>query len=279
MIWLLIDGVRVDIGPGVEVVPPRAHPWVKLVKFRARRYRVQQAIVHKTMADDPERILTIPGPRADCGGAGATVRYWRDRKDDDGNPDPASGTQLIAGHNGVIVQTEDLVKVESQHCHTGNERSYGIEIKEHADGRVHLSALTSALDAVWTANVHLGIQLQVPREYVDNKPLRRFLDEHGRDLVGIFGHRDCTTKRNRNDPGDAWFGMSRARGAEAFDFAAREDLDVWSKRQERLHALGFYRGAIDGIAGAGTTHALEQAGYPHGIYALGARAAEQPIPV
>lgn len=265
---LLINGSAVAV-PGVRIVPPRAEPWIKLVRGEERELPVTQAIVHKTIADDPEQIDPSPGPTARFGGAEDTIRNWLEKL--------KSGTQLVTGHDGTVVQTEDLATFVGYHAHTANERSFGIEIKEHVGGRVHLAALQSSLSVVLVACSHLGIQWQCPIRYREGKPLARFSDGRGgADLVGIFGHRDTTGKRGYHDPGDAWFGMARARGVEAFDFARGQDLDVWSTRQEWLVKEGVYAGAIDGIPGPRTTAALAQLGYPDGIFGRHHELAESP---
>lgn len=266
MSGLLIDGRLVPV-PGYEIISPNETPWAHLSAEdgRVRSNRPQQAILHKTIADNPEVVLAGRGPH---GGDEDVARMWA--------KDPrSSAAQNVTACDGRTVCLADLARVSS--WHDGNYQSnllaYGHEMKEVKGGGVYQATLDACLEITLVATALLGIQWQCPIRYVDNKPLRRFANG-GRDLVGIFGHRDVSDSRNRWDPGDAIFEMLRHRGVEAFDFAAREDIDVWGERQEWLAGLGYYKGGIDGVPGPKTTAALKQAGFPGGIWARQLEAVE-----
>lgn len=265
---MLINGELVTV-PGVPVLPPDSLPWIKLYKGNART-RCQQALIHKTIADDREHVDEEPGPVADFGGIKPTLEEWfRSQR---------SGTQLIAGFDGTVVCTEDLVRFESYHGHEANALSFGIEIKEHYLGSVHRITIVNAVKVVLAACSKIGIQWQCPTKYINNKPNPRFnYHDGGADMVGIFGHRDATEHRGYWDPGDVVFDVFEELGhVERFDFYAKQDIDVWSKRQEWLASEGYYKGRIDGIAGAGTAAALKELGYPDGIWARWIELAEKP---
>ena len=110
----------------------------------------------------------------------------------------------------------------------------------------------------------------------------------GPDMVGVFGHRDVAWRfpwqltpgqqrgypngysdRGRGDPGDEIFARLRAAGAEALDFDAREDLELWRRRQRKLNGITEQRGAcrvidVDGIAGPATMALLRHHGFASG---------------
>lgn len=269
---LLISGKLVDV-PGVKTLAPNAEPWNRLVRGVARTRMPQMKIIHKTIADDPEKVLTAVPPSDRWGGARDTVEDWADPKRQGG---PVSGTQLISGHDGSTVCTADLARFTGWHGNYANDRSWGHEIKERVGGGYFQAAMDACVAVTAFDTFYLGVQQQTPKLYRKNQPNPRFRNG-GVDLVGIFGHRDVIDSRGYWDPGDTVFHLLVARhGFETFDFYAHEDLDVWSKRQEWLKAEGVYTGAIDGIAGAGTTNALKKLGYPNGIFARWRDLAERP---
>lgn len=278
MSGLLIDGHLVQVA-GVTVIAPREQPWNRLTHGQVRAnvmgsaYRPQFKILHKTIADDPEKIVGAVGSSINFGGVIDTIAEWARMG--------RSGTHEVTGHDGTTACTEDLVRFIGWHAGAkdadANPRSWGHEIKEHAGGGVNISALEAAVRVTLVDTVAIGVQQQCPKRYKNNVPNPRFRNG-GRDLIGVFGHRDVTEQRGYWDPGDVVFDMLAAAGFERFDFYAGEDLAVWTKRQKWLQAEGYYHGVIDGIAGPGTTAACLEAGFPHGIWALARELAEHPAP-
>lgn len=268
---ILIDGKSYEV-PGVRTLAPRAESWNRIAKWNTRTRRPQFKIIHKTVADDPEKIdegAPLPDYARDWGRARQTVEYWYSAK--------LSGAHLVTGHNGDTVCTEDLYKIVGWHANQANELSWGHEIKEYVGGRVHRAALSACVAITLVDTVALGVQWQYPTHYKRNVPFSRFANG-GKNLVGVFGHRDVTSQRGYHDPGDEIGRMLEAVGFERFDFYAKQDLDVWAKRQEWLKREGWYTGGIDGVAGAGTTKALLAAGFPGGIWGRWRECAESPIP-
>jgi hypothetical protein len=258
--------------PGtVDVYAPGDAPWIKLSPddCRPRTNAPQQWILHKTRADDPEHILDGAGPAADVGGAEDSAIDWQQDK-------RHAGSHIIVGYAGAAVCLADLARVCAWHDGNveSNLLSVGLEMKELAGGGCYTATLAATVDITREGMSKLHMQWQCPSHYVNNTPLPRFADG-GRTCVGAFGHREVSSSRGRWDPGDVIFDMLAAMGFERFDFYAKQDLDVWAKRQERLRELGYYRGAIDGIPFLETAAALAAAGFPDGIYARGRELAER----
>lgn len=282
---IFIGGQRYEVPGAPRTLERDGEPWARLDRGQARVHTLQAGIIHKTQADDPERIIDSPSPPTQrWGTAQDTVRYWQERDpDNDGDADPVSGTHFVCGYDGSIVQTEDPVTFNGWHAHAANALAWGVEIKEYGrsnakdpttGGRVEARAMRSCVALTLLMTSVCRIQRQIPHAYRDGRALERWRQgsPYGADLVGIFGHRDSAwsskggVERDRNDPGDAIFEMLAAEGFERFDFPARQDIDVWSARQMWLAKEGYYDGRIDGIAGPKTCAAIEAAGFPGGIY-------------
>ena len=255
----MIAGMIIPV-PGVDVIGPHDAAWAHLSAGDGvpRARWPTQAILHKTKADDPERVVSGRGP---AGRAERVAEFWQQ--------DPAhSGAHLVLdGH--VAACLADLVLLEAWHANQGNLRSVGIEHCEEAGGVVYEDTLTMGVRVCLALAEHLGIQLQVPRpgSYREGFPLTRY-EDGGTSLVGFFGHRDVTSSRGRWDPGEAIFSRLIAAGAEAYDFEVGEDLAAWKQRQRDLNARG-HDLVVDGIPGPATTHALREEGYRGGVWALG----------
>jgi hypothetical protein len=223
-----------------RLVHPRTTKWVR------------QFILHKTIADDPEKVV---GPKGPPGFESYTIEAW--------NKAGVDGAHAIGGLDGRVAQLADLLTEETYHATVSNAWSVGYEMKEMPKGEIYQATIDSAVKFTIAACRALGIQLQMPKlgSYTGH-PIRRMQDG-GPDMVGIFGHRDNTERRGKWDPGELVFKALAKAGVEQFDFAHNEDHDVWSMRQK---ALGL---PADGVPGPGTLAALKKAGYKDGIFALG----------
>lgn len=274
---LLINGERLLV-PNVNVIDPDEAGGVALVtagRFRDGEprppgYAAQQWVLHKVWAEAAEKIMPGAGAADGAGHARYSAKAWSE-------DNRCSGVQLVVGLEGTVLCLADIARVAAYHDtnYESNKRAVGLEMEELRDGTVWQATLDATLDVTLAGCRALGIQWQCPRTYVDNTPLARFADG-GRDMVGIFGHRDVSSSRNRFDPGDYIFHALKQNGVEAWDFAAGEDLAVWRVRQRWLRDLGLYHQAIDGVPGPGTTKALRELGYPDGIFALWHTCAERP---
>ncbi len=261
MSGLLIGGKLYQVA-GREILSPDEYPWVQLNRGDGitRTTKPQMWIFHKTIADIPERVVPGVGP---TGGDEIVAKMWdKDQRH--------SGAQLITSCSGRTAALEDLWYFQAWGANQANSRAVNHEMKEMAGGVVYRVTIDAAVDVCLEATKILGIQWQCPSRYTDNHVLTRF-DDGGSSLVGIFGHRDVITSRNRWDPGDEVFNTLRSRGVESFDFVGFKDRSVWAARQQWLKKQGVYSGQDDGIPGPRTTLALKQVGCPFGIYALGRR--------
>lgn len=266
---LLIGGKIVPV-PGIKVIGPADAAWAHLspgdasprvaLKGRGCPDRPQMWIWHKTIADDPEKLKPGKGP---AGGARRTADWWRE--------DPHySGTQLVTGHEGEVACLGDLRDLVAWHATVSNFYAVGQETCEESGGYFYEAALEATLASTWVGCEALGIQIQIPKlgSYKNNHPFARMKFDGGRDCVGIFGHCHNTDDRNINDPGVIIFERAAARGAEQFDYEARQDLEVWKERQRELNKHG-HNLVVDGIAGAATAAALLAEGYRGGIWING----------
>jgi len=268
---LLVDGKVIPV-PGVQVIGRHEEAWAFLSPGDCRPRRdgsghavwPHQWMLHKTIADDPEKLIPGIGPSGGAGGARPTAEYWQ-------NDPKHSGAHLITGHNGELVCLADLVQVMAYHATVSNLYSVGHETKELVGGGFYEAAARTTVEVTLAGCRALGIQWQMPHQY-SGQPLTRMMVDGGRDCFGIFGHRDNTTARGRWDPGDILPDMLHERGVMRFDFEHREDIAFWMTVQTELAARKFYHGAIDGIPGPGTTAALKADGYIDGILALGKQA-------
>lgn len=275
----LING-KLFTPPGIKTLAPNEESWNFILPGHGQSrasvmgagYSPQYKIIHKTTAENKELVIPGSGPSDGWGGVRDSVEDWHKRL--------VSGTHLLTGLDGCVVNTADLVRFIGWHAGAkdadANPRSWGHEMKEHYDGGVYQVTLDNTAKATLFDTALLGVQRQCPIKYINNKPNARFAKNHGWDLIGVFGHRDVTGNRGYWDPGDVIFDLFGKLGFERFDFYAGQDLDVWAKRQEWLRELGLYHGAIDGIAGPGTTGALKQLGFPSGIFTCWRDCAELP---
>lgn len=255
--------------PGVRVLSPDQESWVKLddrpgrADGVPRATRPQYKVMHKTIADDIERFIPGAGYTKATGGAEYTARYWYDNADH-------SGAHIVTGFDGSSACLEDLVTTTGFHCGAAdadgnrpNQRSWGHELKEVVGGGCYHATYAAAAAITKVDTSKVGVQWQVPDKF--RGPLDRFDDDGGRTVIGVVGHRDITGRRNQHDPGSYIFNYLKQVGFESFDFKAKQDLDVWSRRQAWLKREGVYAGAIDGVAFLKTRDALRKLGLPDGI--------------
>lgn len=221
---------------------------------------VRSIIIHTTKGipggrnKAPQTIR--PGKGPDQGKEVDVARFWSRSTE-------RSGAHLIIDTDGSIGCIADLATEEMFHAgqtHV-NTNSVGIEMYQLGDGSLYEATLDACVALCDTICAELGIQRQIQFPY-HRRPVQR-LANGGNDCVGVFGHRDITTRRGLGDPGDAIFQKLMAAGYEEFDFEASEDLATWKERQRDLGLKD------DGVAGPGSQRALARAGYRRGLWTLG----------
>jgi hypothetical protein len=250
---VLIGGRLVPV-PGVNVIPPASHggpAWCTLNvgDYQLRRRRVQQAVIHSTKGDEPQRVIAGAGPG---GMAERTFRYW--------TRDPVhSAAQVVIDNNGDLACGADLAEVCAYHATVSNEYSFGIELYQEADNGIYeavYATLTKALPIILDA---LAIPYFVVADPYAGHPLRRFLDG-APDFYGVLGHRHNTEQRGRGDPGDEAFRRMIAGGGEPVIAESHQDIALSRARQRTLNAMGGHLD-VDGLAGAASIAEAKRQGY------------------
>ena len=222
---------------------PRPKTWVRGI------------VLHTTMGIPGGRNRTpqkiIPGIGPDAKRDEKVARMW---SLDDRN----AGAQLVIDSDGSWVCTSDLARFAAYHAGNVNSVTIGIEIYQQTDAAIYEIQLKNVCVMCDFLTRHFGIQRQFHKPY-KRHAIKRGLQK-GIDMVGIYGHRDCSNNRGPGDPGDAVFEYLEDCGYEAFDYDENEDKGVWAMRQEQLGLLA------DGVPGPTTVQALKDNGYKHGMW-------------
>lgn len=202
----------------------------------------------------PQDIRSGIGPS--LGAAARVARFWS-------NDPGQAGAHLVVDHDGSIVCVADLLLDRAFHAGTVNDCTIGVEIYQGNAAEMYAAQLAQVVKLVDWLTVRFGIQRQIPSAY--QGAIAR-LAAGGRDIVGVYGHRDVTENRGLGDPGNAIFELLASAGYEARDFEKKEDLAEWKKRQSDLNASLQAALDVDGIPGSATRQALLAAGRPAGMW-------------
>jgi hypothetical protein len=259
---LIMDGRVVPV-PGRRVVSWKDDPLVRLKMSEDGRRRspiakVRQVIIHTTRGipggKDKRAQVIRPGLGPSTWSRLNLAKMWAD---DDRN----SGAHYVVDFDGTIYALADAVTELTYHATTANPVSVGIEIKQGGDAELYAEQLEAVADLVDVLTLELGIQRQIPSRY-RHRPFERLAEMGGggRDVVGVFGHRDQTARRGAGDPGDEIYAVLARRGYERLDFEAGEDLLRWKERQAILKV------PADGVPGPATTAALARRGFKGGLW-------------
>lgn len=255
---LVIDGKSENVA-GLHAISYLDDPNIpRLSKGRDARPRstrwIRGIVLHTTKGipggRDKRRQEIRPGfgPGGDRGER--VARYW--------SSDPKqSGAHLVADFDGLITQLADLQLECAYHAGPVNDVTIGIEIYQGGDAELYESQLDVTVHLIDFLTRRFGIQRQMPFEYDGVQPR---LEAGGRNVVGVYGHRDVTGTRGHGDPGDAIFDHLRAAGYEGNDLRSNNDLRRWENRQKLLGIDS------DGIPGPATVRALAAAGRKHGMW-------------
>lgn len=218
---------------------------------------VRSIVLHTTKGwpdvTHPKPQQLFPGYGSNQKAGEKCINVWKDAN---------AGAHLIVDFDGAIYQCADLLTEVTYHATIVNEVSVGIEIYQGSKAELYEGQLEITVKLLDALTALLGIQRQYHFPYQSNSlPSRLTLSSTaGKDVVGIYGHRDMTTNRSEGDPGDLVFQQLQKAGYEAFDFSKNEDIGVWKKRQEQLKI------APDGIPGPHTVKSLIQQGYADGLW-------------
>jgi len=199
----------------------------------------------------------LPGRGPDRGSDVKVARFW--------STEPKqSGAHLVVDHDGSIVCTADLALECAFHAGPVNDVTVGIEIYQGGEAEMYAEQLDTVVRLVDWLTARFGIQRQIPDAYRGG-PITR-LAAGGRNVVGVYGHRDVTENRGAGDPGDAIFGLLAAAGYETRDLEVSGDRAVWKDRQRMLVEETGAALDIDGIPGPATCRAIEQIGRSRGMW-------------
>jgi hypothetical protein len=228
---------------------------LKIPEDGRRRYTkwVRGIVIHTTKGLHPQKIRSGFGRFTN---AGEKVSSWWQRSD------RQSGAHLIIDWNGQISCIADLQKEVAYHAGPVNEVTIGIELYQGKGGELYEGQLNTCVRLVDALTRILGIQ----RQYHTGSTISERMAVGGKNVVGVYGHRNVTTNRGLGDPGNAIFSKLQAAGYEGFDFEENEDKTIWKKRQSKLINDSGVLTHSDGIAGPHTIKMLKDVGYPHGLW-------------
>ena len=255
---VVINDAVIEV-PGIETVLS----WHDDKRLRLKKgdYRarpdtwVRGIVLHTTKGmpggsrKEPQDIRPGNGPNAQRDIKIAQMWSMDDRK---------AGAHLVCDHDSSWSCLADLQNEAALHAGNVNNVTIGIEIYQGSKAEMYEEQLASVVKMVDFLTKTFSIQRQLHWPY-KRKALDRGLNR-GTDMVGVYGHRDCSNRRGEGDPGDPIMSLLMDAGYEAFDFSKDADKDIWETRQEQLGLLP------DGVPGPKTAAALLARGYPHGLW-------------
>jgi hypothetical protein len=248
---VIIQGKDIEI-PNLAIQNYQQEPKFKLKPIDGRKRPhtwVRGIVLHTTKGLTPQTIKPGLGPN-----------YKRDEKVAQmwSLDSRRAGAHLIVDSDASWVCTCDLQEFAAYHAGNVNSVTIGIEIYQESKGSLYQKQLESVITMVDFLTRHFSIQRQIHWPY-HGHAIKRGL-QRGIDMVGVYGHRDCSNNRGHGDPGDSIFQMLRHAGYESFDFQLEEDKGTWEERQKNLNLLP------DGIPGPRTVTTLKKCGYKHGLW-------------
>ena len=277
MSGLLVNGLLVPV-PGLNVIPPASHGGPTWASLGVDDYRmrpttwVRAIVLHTTKGLWPQHEIPGSGP----GGSAKVVSdFWR------GDP-THSAAQLVVDTDGAVACLCDLGRIEAYHAEGSNPWSVGIEMYQLGDGGVYQATLDATVKLVSaltlsgaTVSGLFPIPAQIPGGVYPGYPIARLetgagnsrVNSGGPNVVGVYGHRDNTSRRGRGDPGDPIFDRLATAGFEKLNYQVMEDLAVGSHRQNRLNerddAANFSGSRLtgDGVCGPASVAAMRRQGF------------------
>lgn len=187
-----------------------------------------------------------------CGTSSEAYAYAADFA----KPSREASSTFIVADNGRLLALSDLITARSWHAGPWNPWTVGIEIDQHSAGGICAAAIDTAVRLAWWLSEAFGVQPMVavrPDGQPDLSDIPRLQGEGARSFHGHYFHADQPV-RSTGDPGPAFARAFMASGAEGFDVARDQDIQVWKARQDYL---GLPVAEQDGIPGARTVAAIE----------------------
>lgn len=250
---LVIDS-RICTVPNLNITNFYQYPELALqhedVKSRYAKW-IRSIILHTTKGKSP--VLVKMGAGKFTGVGSKVARFWS-------TCSKVGGAHLVVDLDGSITCHADLSQDSAQHAGNCNSVSIGIEIYQTEAGEVYDEQLNATVALLDYLTLRFGIQRQIPPP--EQKQVIYRCTVGGKDVVGIYGHRNVTTDRGPGDPGASIFDKLVHAGYECFKFQKSEDIHVWKERQIML---GFSV-LSDGIPGKQTVAALAKKGYLGGLW-------------
>lgn len=261
---VVLNGKKVEV-PGLKTVswvdPEAQSMGVKEVSHKTPRGgRWVRGIVCHTIHGVKGNLLPGLGPNTDIDTKQARYQVNTDRE---------VSWDFTEDFNGDWLIQNDPLKNFTWQATSVNGITCGFEMVQHDNGDLYEGQIAKAVLFIDFMTAMLGIQRQIPWDKVHDKPkagvVRRIAgDNHGKDVVGVYGHRNQTTNRGPGDPGDWLFIALKNAGYELFDFDNNDDLTLWKSRQQT--SLGFAPADCDGVPGQKTIAALKERGHKHGMW-------------
>ncbi len=283
---VVMNGSVVPV-PGIDIQNYLENPKLAILVpedgyVSSENWRARNITLHTTRGipggKDQRPQVLHPGLGPDTNVGERSAAYCRN------NPDAGrsrqGGHHLTFDGNGKLYCHMDLVRVVGYHGRSCNRYSIGIEVWQDGktaglwDGQceavvVFLDWLTRAM--VCQDGSPAPIQRQVHFPYLGRPISRLGAGAAGRNVVGIYGHRDADNNRGQGDPGDFIFEKLIRAGYERFNFGANEDLSAWEARQGDLFDVKANQGEysdprVDGVPGPSTAKGLARRGRRHGLW-------------
>lgn len=171
--------------------------------------------------------------------------------------------------NGDWIIQNDPLKYFTWHATSVNPHTCGFEFIQKDNGDLYEGQVAKAVLFIDILTAKLGIQRQIPWDFVNNKPNLKPIQRiagvnHGKDVIGIYNHSNQTANKGPGDCGPWLPKALKEAGYELFNFDNSDDIIAWKKRQKDI--LGFTDLEADGIAGPKTVQTLKSKGYKNGMY-------------
>lgn len=239
---IIINTKKYEI-PGLKTLSwVDGDPKIKYVTDKNKRERKIRGIVCHTHEGLRGKVLPGTGPNTTIDERLAMYQTNTDRY--------VSWDYTIDQNGDVICQNDPMIDYTWQGNMT-NGYTLGFEMVQklygNGTGDLFENEIKAAVTLIDFLTLVLGIQRQIPWDSVHNKPASKVITrmETGKDVVGIYGHRNITEKRGEGDPGDAIFYALKDAGYECFDYGKNEDIKTWKERQS---SLGMATEDQDGLA-------------------------------